>query len=54
MSTDREGDTFTVICKRYDKQFEVIRNWGGGIRREGVYRNNPAKCSCGSLQLEIY
>jgi len=55
---NREGAKFDVVCKRCDKRFEVVRNWGGGIRRE--YKNgfqagsNPAKCSCGSIQLEPY
>lgn len=54
----REGAKFDVVCKRCGKRFEVVRNWGGGIRRE--YRgqfdpgSNPAKCICGSRQLEIY
>lgn len=55
---NREGARFTVICKRCDKKFEVVRNWGGGIRREyqGGWQtgSNPAKCDCGSRQLELY
>ena len=52
-----EGARFTVICKRCEKKFEVIRNWGGGIRRERkdwMPESNPAKCECGSRQLELY
>lgn len=52
-----EGATFTVICKRCKKTFDVIRNWGGGIRREftGVHQgSNPAVCDCGSRQLELF
>lgn len=59
--TDREGAEFEVICKRCKKRFHVIRNWGGGVRRleTDVYANspdlyNPARCECGSRQLEIY
>lgn len=49
------GAQFEVICKRCKKRFFVIRNWGGGIRREDYGNNsNPAKCDCGSLQLEVY
>jgi hypothetical protein len=54
-----EGATFEVICKRCSKKFEVIRNWGGGIRRDrGSFGqplgSNPAICNCGSRQLEIF
>ena len=52
---NREGARFDVICKRCGKRFEVIRNWGGGIRREGYYtQSNPAQCDCGSRQLELF
>ena len=41
-----------------NKKIEVVRNWGGGIRREyqgGWQRgSNPAICDCGSRQLELY
>ena len=52
----REGAEFTVICKRCDKKHQVVRNWGGGMRIDHPSRNrsNPAKCSCGSMQLEVY
>lgn len=54
----REGATFQVICKRCNKKFTVIRNWGGGIRRAnlncGHSHCNPAICDCGSIRLEIY
>jgi hypothetical protein len=49
-----EGARFTVICKRCKKTFEVIRNFGGGIRCEGIHKSNPAICSCGSRKLELY
>lgn len=52
-----EGATFLVVCKRCGKIFTVIRNWGGGIRRaskNGLPEENPAKCYCGSRQLELY
>lgn len=54
-----EGVKFTVICKRCEKRFKVVRNFGGGIRRERGSQgqpngSNPAICSCGSRQLEIY
>lgn len=49
------GARFKVICKRCGHIFEVIRNWGGGVRlakNEGV---NPAKCpQCDSRLLEVY
>ena len=55
---NREGARFTVICKRCQKKYEVIRNWGGGIRRadlrEGHAKYNPAICDCGSRQLELF
>jgi len=55
MDIHRDGARFTVICKRCQKKFEVVRNWGGGIRREyGVYASNPAKCNCGSMSLELF
>lgn len=48
------GAVFTVVCKRCKKEFKVIRNWGGGIRRQDNENSNPAICSCGSRQLEVY
>ncbi len=55
MSIHSEGAKFDVICKRCQNKFEVVRNWGGGIRRDGKYnRSNPAKCSCGSMALELF
>ena len=45
---------FEVKCKRCGKVFVVIRNAGGGIRRSDNERSNPATCSCGSMQLEVY
>lgn len=52
------GTRFKVICKRCGKIFQVIRNFGGGIRREyeGSHQrgSNPAICDCGSRQLELY
>ena len=54
MSIHDTGAKFEVICKRCKKRFWVIRNWGGGIRRADNESINPAKCDCGSLQLEIY
>ena len=50
---DKDAE-FEVICKRCGKRFWVIRNFGGGIRRRDNEQINPAKCSCGSLKLEIY
>jgi NAD-dependent SIR2 family protein deacetylase len=47
------GAVFTVICKRCKEKFEVIRNWGGGIRRQDN-GENPAVCKCGSRQLEVF
>jgi len=58
MDIHSEGATFTVICKRCGKTYTVIRNWGGGIRRQdklyGQHGGNPAICDCGSRQLELY
>jgi hypothetical protein len=54
MSIHDVGAKFEVICKRCKTRFWVIRNWGGGIRRADDERCNPAKCHCGSLQLELY
>ena len=48
------GDKFEVICKRCQKRFWVIRNFGLGIRRADNENINPAKCNCGSYQLEIF
>ena len=48
------GAAFKVICKRCNHTFYVIRNWGGGIRRQDNENSNPAKCNCGSRQLEVY
>ena len=48
---------FDVICKRCGKKFTVIRNWGGGLRREQCNNKdhyNPAKCDCGSQSMEIF
>ncbi len=57
MNINLTGAKFTVICKRCGKKFEVVRNWGGGIRREYQGRtpeSNPAKCDCGSRKLELF
>ncbi len=57
MDIQSEGATFTVICKRCQKTFIVIRNFGGGVRRpheRGQAERNPAICDCGSRQLEVY
>jgi len=57
MNINETGARFTVLCKRCQTTFEVIRNFGGGIRREGsspYHESNPAQCSCGSRQLELY
>ena len=54
MSIHMSGDQFEVICKRCGARFWVIRNYGGGIRRQDNENNNPAMCHCGSLQLEVY
>lgn len=56
MDIHSEGAQFTVICKRCETKHNVIRNWGGGIRIDHPSRNrsNPAQCSCGSRQLEVY
>jgi hypothetical protein len=51
MDLNSEGAVFTVMCKRCQEKFEVTRNWGGGIR---TYTENPAKCKCGSRQLELF
>ena len=48
------GAVFTVICKRCKTKFKVIRNWGGGIRRQDNEKSNPAMCRCGSRQLELF
>ena len=48
------GAQFEVVCKRCGAVFWVIRNFGGGIRRQDNENSNPARCRCGSLQLEIY
>jgi len=48
------GARFEVVCKRCGEKFEVIRNWGGGIRRADNPNSNPAICKCGSRQLEVY
>ena len=54
-SIHHTGATFTVICKRCDTKFRVIRNFGGGIRRADNENINPAKCpQCGSRQLEVW
>lgn len=50
----REGDNFEVICKRCGIKFFVIKNWGGGIRNYQNQKINPAQCSCGSYQLEVF
>jgi DNA-directed RNA polymerase subunit RPC12/RpoP len=50
-----EGARFKVICTRCQHIFEVIRNWGGGIRLASNENVNPAKCPhCGSRVLEVY
>jgi len=54
MSIHSEGSQFKVVCKRCGGIFTVIRNWGGGIRRLDNQNINPAKCHCGSLQLEVF
>ena len=56
MSINNEGDQFEVICKRCGHKFTVVRNWGGGIRRDGrgSQNSNPAKCNCGSRSLEVF
>jgi DNA-directed RNA polymerase subunit RPC12/RpoP len=49
------GAQFTVVCKRCERAFDVIRNFGGGIRNHSNQNINPAKCpSCGSMSLELY
>ncbi len=57
MSIHETGARFDVLCKRCGQKFEVIRNWGGGIRREGPQFGtvaNPAECTCGSKALELF
>jgi len=58
MSIHDTGAHFDVICKRCDKRFQVVRNFGGGIRRDDKPTNsglhNPAICDCGSRQMEVY
>ncbi len=48
------GKVFEVVCKRCGERFVVIRNFGGGIRRQDNQNCNPAKCKCGSRQLEVF
>ena len=53
--TDAE---FEVVCKRCETRFIVLRNWGGGLRRDGkgCDKNGhpkPAQCDCGSRCLEV-
>lgn len=51
----REGARFKVICQRCGHIFEVIRNWGGGVRLAKDERVNPAHCpKCESKLLEVY
>ena len=54
MSIHDTGAVFKVICKRCKDKFDVIRNWGGGIRRADGNQQNPALCKCGSRQLEVF
>lgn len=54
MSIHSEGAQFKVICKRCESTFTVTRNFGGGVRRTDGHKSNPAICSCGSRNLEIY
>jgi DNA-directed RNA polymerase subunit RPC12/RpoP len=54
MSIYDEGARFEVVCKRCGERFWVIRNWGGGIRREDNENCNPAICHCGSRRLELW
>lgn len=54
MGIYESGTQFEVICKRCGKKFTVIRNWGGGIRCADNQNINPARCSCGSRQLEVF
>lgn len=54
MSIHDTNAQFEVICKRCNSKFWVIRNWGGGIRRVDNENCNPALCSCGSRQLEVF
>lgn len=49
------GARFTVVCKRCKNEFDVIRNFGGGVRLAGKEQINPAKCpSCNSMSFELY
>ena len=49
------GERVTVICTRCKHKFEVIVNWGGGIRLASDERVNPARCPhCGSMKLEVW
>ena len=54
MNLMQEGQRFKVKCLRCNNVFEVIRNWGGGIRRADNENINPARCKCGAYKLEIY
>ncbi len=54
MKFSETGARFEVVCKRCKKRFWVIRNFGGGTRRSDNQNINPAKCDCGSFQLEIF
>lgn len=54
MNIHETGARFIVICKRCGAKIMVVRNWGGGIRRVDDERINPAKCYCGSQQLEVW
>ena len=56
MDIHSEGAEFEVVCKRCGKKYNVIRNWGGGIRIDypNWARSNPAQCTCGSRQLELW
>lgn len=54
--TDAE---FEVICTRCKRQFMVLRNWGGGLRRDGKGcgrggHPKPAQCDCGSHVFEVF
>lgn len=53
MSIHDTGARFEVICKRCQRKFMVIRNFGGGIRCE-IGDKNPVICECGSRQLEVF
>lgn len=51
----KTGECFKVICKRCSRVFSVIKNsYDSGIRRADNQGINPARCHCGSLQLELY